>query len=136
MKIISNPPDPGRMTGAEMRVVREGLGLSGPQLALVMGVNDRTVRRWELGETPIPESVRVEIEGYERSTAEQVAAVVADVMAVRGDAGLVTYPSDEEFWRAEPHMWPWPASWQRVMVYRVAQEVPGLEILYETDVSR
>ena len=42
------------MTSKELRAVRAALGLTGVQLATVLGVDARTYRRYELAETPIP----------------------------------------------------------------------------------
>jgi len=135
MKLLLNPPDPGCMTGAELRVVRDGLGLSGPQLARLLDVNDRTVRRWELDEAPVPEGVRLQIERYEAYTADLIQTVINELLAMQGDVGIVTYRDDESYWADEPGMKPWPASWQRTVVYRVAQEIPGLEIVYSDAVA-
>lgn len=46
------------MTPAQLREIRRALGWTQSQLASEVGVNSaRTVRRWELGERKIPESV-------------------------------------------------------------------------------
>jgi len=43
-----------RMTAAEIRQLREELGLSQAHAAKMLGVNDRTWRRWELSESEMP----------------------------------------------------------------------------------
>src|SRR5689334_18658683 len=45
------------MTGAVLRRLRDGLGLSQPGLAARLGVHWNTVARYERGELPIPEPV-------------------------------------------------------------------------------
>ena len=48
------------MTPKQFQDLRERLGLSQAELALVLGIaSDRTVRRWELGERDIPGPVIV-----------------------------------------------------------------------------
>jgi len=42
---------------------------------------------------------------------------------------VVTYRSDEQYHAAYPEI-PFPASWHRAVVARIAQEVPGLAIAY------
>lgn len=117
------------MTAAEFRVVREWLGLTGEQIGMLLGVGDRTVRNWEAGKYPVPDGVREQVERWEAWTAEQVTAGVEAVNAL-ADPAIQTYASDEDYWRAQPQMEPWPARWHRAVVARVAHEVPGLVIDY------
>lgn len=42
------------MTSSELRSALEALTLSQVKLSQVIGLDPRTVRRWVLGETPIP----------------------------------------------------------------------------------
>lgn len=116
------------MTAAELRVVREHLGLTKRWLAEHLGVRERTVDRWEEGSSPVPDGVRVEIERLEQVTAEHVGAAVAGCNDAR-DPALVTYRTDAEYRRHHPEQ-TWPASWHRAVCARVAQEVPGLVIDY------
>lgn len=124
-------PDDERMTAAELKVVREFLGLSGDWLAGHLGVASRTVRRWEEGRYPIPDGVRLEVKDLERRTGEFVAGVVGELMDLP-EPGVVTYRTDESYHAAHPEI-PFPASWHRAVVARVAQEVPGLPIIYADD---
>jgi len=121
-------PEDERMTPAELKVVREFLGLSSAALAKHLGVSDRTVRHWEAGKYPIPDGVRLEIEKLEAYTAQFVAGVVEKLMDIP-DPVVVTYRTDEEYHAAHPEI-PLPASWHRAAIARVAQEVPGLSIVF------
>jgi len=122
-------PEDERMTPAEFKVVREFLGLTGDWLARHLRVNPRTVRSWEQGRDPIPDGVRLEIEKLERVTAEFVSGVIAKLMDYPGDPVVVTYRNDKEYHAAHPES-PFPASWHRAVIARVAQEVPALSIVY------
>jgi DNA-binding transcriptional regulator YiaG len=52
--VIAEPEfDP--MTATEFDAVIDRLGLSQVAAARLLGFNERTVRRWALGETPIPD---------------------------------------------------------------------------------
>lgn len=121
-------PEDERMTSAEFRVIREFLGLTGDWLAGHLDVNPRTVRAWEQGKYPIPDGVRLEMEDLERRTGAFVAGCVKQIMDMP-EPGVVTYRSDEEYHAAHPEV-PFPASWHRAVVARIAQEVPGLVIVY------
>jgi hypothetical protein len=125
-------PEDERMTDAEFRVVREYLGLSGDWLAGHLGVSGRTVRHWEAGKYPIPDGVRLAMEELEARTAEFVTGVITALLDLP-DPGAITYRSDAEYHAANPEI-PFPASWHRAVVARVAQEVPGLPIVYPDQV--
>lgn len=121
-------PEDERMTAAEFKVVREFLGLSVEWLASHLGVVGRTVRHWETGRYSIPDGVRLSIERLEETTAATVSAAIDQLMDVP-DPAVITYRSDEEYHAAHPEQ-PFPASWHRAVVARVAQEVPALVIDY------
>ncbi|MBE4761818.1 helix-turn-helix domain-containing protein [Streptomyces caniscabiei] len=125
-------PDDERMTPAELKVVREFLGLTGDWLAAHLGVSPRTVRHWEQGKYAIPDGVRLEVENLEARTGEFVGAIVEKLMDVP-DPGVLTYRDDAEYHAAHPGI-PFPASWHRAVVARVAQEVPALSIAFASDV--
>lgn len=116
------------MTGAELRVVREWLGLTTRWLADHLDVAERSIHRWESGERPIPDGVRLAVERLEQATSEIVEAAVTACNDAP-DPGLITYRSDGEYAEHHPEQ-PWPASWHRAVVARVAHEVPGLTITY------
>ncbi len=121
-------PDDERMTAAEFRVVREYLGLTTRWLADRLGVQERTVQRWEAGASPIPDGVRLAIEQLEADTAQYVDQAVQALLDLP-DPGLLTYRSDADYHQHHPEQ-PWPASWHRATVARVAERVPALVIDY------
>lgn len=121
-------PEDERMTDAEFRVVREFLGLTGDWLAAHLNVTGRTVRAWEQGKYPIPDGVRLAIEQLETDTGEFVSGVIEKLMDLP-DPGVITYRTDADYHAAHPES-PFPASWHRAVVARIAQEVPALAIAY------
>lgn len=124
-------PDDERMTAAELKVVREFLGLTGDWLAQHLGVSPRTVRHWEAGKYDIPDGVRLAVEDLEARTGEFISGVVEKLMDLP-DPGVITYRDDAEYKAARPES-EFPASWHRAVVARVAQEVPGLSIAFGSD---
>ncbi len=130
MNIETNAEVIDPMTDAELRVVREFLGLTGEWLASRLGVQDRTWRRWEAGTSPIPDGVRVEVEQLEAETARVVGHLV-EAAGSQADPELVTYRSDEQVREVLPSAEFFPASWHRAVAARVAHEVPGLVIRYD-----
>lgn len=51
------------MTPVEFKEIREGLGLSQAKLGKVLRCDERTVRRYELGERKIPALTAEKLEG-------------------------------------------------------------------------
>jgi len=49
------------MTPLELKATRKALGLSARQMGLALGVNSRTVRRWEAGPQEVPGPVKVAV---------------------------------------------------------------------------
>ena len=49
------------MTPKEFREARHSLGLSQAKIAGELGVNVRTIKRWEAGDTNIPKTVELAI---------------------------------------------------------------------------
>ncbi|MFJ1647959.1 helix-turn-helix domain-containing protein [Streptomyces sp. NPDC088258] len=121
-------PDDERMNPAELRVVREFLGLTPEWLAGHLNVSVRTVRHWEAGKYAIPDGVRLEVEDLEARTGQFVSGVI-DKLIDLPDPGVITYRDDAEYHAAHPEV-PFPASWHRAVVARIAQEVTALSIAY------
>lgn len=117
------------MTPAELRVVREFLGLTGEALAHLLGVQDRTVRRWEAGTVPIPDGVRIQVEQLEAVAGETVSQHIDTLMDLP-DPTVLTFRSDAEYHQHHPGEADYPASWHRAIVARIAQDVPALSIVY------
>jgi len=128
MTAYTDPPrmqDDERMTDAEVKVVREFLGVTGDWLASHLGVSPRTVRHWEQGKYPIPDGVRLAMENLEAMATQQVTAAI-EVLNDAPDAVMVIPRAEKDC----PSECPWPPSWHRAVAARIAQEVPGLSIVY------
>lgn len=58
-----NPDEHQRMTAGEFRAVRALLSVSAAEVADLLGKTERSVRRWEAGDTPVPGKVPAEMMG-------------------------------------------------------------------------
>nr|PZN23928.1 MAG: transcriptional regulator [Mycolicibacterium hassiacum] len=117
-----------RMTPAEFKIIRELLGLTGDWLADHLGRTPRTVRHWEQGKYTIPEGVRAELQDLQRRTRDYVDQLVAH-LSRSPDPVAYVYRTDEDYHAADPSS-PFPASWHRMVIARVALEVPALSIVF------
>lgn len=125
-------PEDERMTPAEFKVVREYLGMSLKSMGEYLNVTLRTVTHWEQGKYKVPDGVRLAVEDLEKRTTQFVDQI-ADKLMDLPDPTVVTYRDDAEYHAAHPEI-PFPASWHRAVIGRVAQEVPALSIVYASDV--
>lgn len=118
------------MTPAEIRAVREHLGLSHTELAAVLAVDARSVRRWEMGTQDIHED---NVAAIRRIVDITATTVRRQVIALRGkhEPTIVTYRYDADMWDAYPKYAPLPARWHHIIAARVAEHVPGLVITYQ-----
>jgi hypothetical protein len=116
------------MLDAELRCAREWLGLSDEWLAAHHGVELHTLRQWEAGTSPIPDSVRLTIKQLEELTAGSVDTLIS-MFVDRPHPKVSVYRSDAEYHTAAPGA-VMPASWHRMVVMRTANELPGLSIVY------
>jgi transcriptional regulator with XRE-family HTH domain len=117
------------MNAAQIRSIREYLGLSHTELAAALEVDERSVRRWETGEQTIRDH---NADGIRQLVAITAKTVRRHVIYLQGRPGatLRTYRSDEDMWVEHPNFRPLPARWHRMLAARVAEHVPNLTITY------
>ncbi|WP_280393017.1 helix-turn-helix domain-containing protein [Nocardia wallacei] len=120
------------MTPAEIRATREHLGLSHAELAAVLAIDERSVRRWETGAQAIHADNARAVRRLADLTTNTVNRHVIDLRG-RPNPVLVTYRCDEDMWQHHPKYAPFPAKWHRVIAARVAELVPDLTITYYTE---
>ena len=119
------------MSGAELRCLREWLGLTTRWLADHLGVAERSVHRWESGIREVPEGVAAEVLRLSEITYGVLNGLIDQLLDVP-EPGVYTYMSDADYRAHHPEQ-DWPASWHRALCARLADEVPGLRIAYWHD---
>lgn len=121
------------MTPAELRTLREACGLSLPQLATLAGVQERTARYWESGQSNVPADVAdvvLRLDGHLSLAAQQAVDAVADFARARPEGDLadivfLRYRSDADLHRYRPEMVGLPATAHAAIVYRTRAVLAG-----------
>lgn len=117
------------LTPAELLIIREGLGLGVDELGVLLGVQDRTIRRWHMGESPIPAGVEEQLREVTAEADRMVEAGVAEFI-LEHDPVVVVFRHDEALWASDPMFAAYPARFHRAIVARVAREVPALRVVF------
>lgn len=114
--MVEDPDRPDTLTGLELRLRREGLGLSAADLAVYLGVGLRTVQRWEKAPT-VPAWADGELHILIAVTEEYETQLyhLAETIVHRGGWRMV-----EDRWVAE--------AWWRALVGRVLADHPALAV--------
>lgn len=109
------------LSPAEVRAILEGLGVTDEWFANHVGVRIRAVQRWKSGVSPINPAATEALLTLEATAAEHVAEH-AETFHARPSLppvlAITDISSDD-----------WPPGWQRMIAFRVRQEVPGLRIV-------
>ncbi|MFL0177066.1 helix-turn-helix domain-containing protein [Mycobacterium sp. SMC-13] len=113
----------GAMTAAEVRAIREGLGVTAEWLADYVDVQTRTVQRWESGQNEIKPFAAEAIAMLEADAQRQVEAHVEAMRAFPPSGSPVMVIEDTG------QSGDWPAGWQRMIAFRVRQQIPTLRIV-------
>lgn len=116
------------MSGAELRCLREWLGLTTRWLADHLDVAERSVHRWESDVQPVPAGVASEALRLSEVTYDVLNGIANGLLDLP-EPEVVTYRSDADYRAHHPNL-DWPASWHRALCARLADEVPGLRIAY------
>lgn len=127
--MMSSPPLPA-MTGAELQVMREFLGLSTSWLAQHMAMNERRMMRMEADQESVPDALMSVVDAIADETKAEVHDMIAQYRrkvkaSAEGDIVTIrTYRTDKEY------NGKYPSRWHRMVCARVADGVPGLILVY------
>lgn len=128
------------MTPAELKTLRESLGLTAQWLADRAGVQLRTVQYWEAGRSRVPDDVAellLKLDAQFAEATRQALAVVDEQTAAQGHppetVRLYRYRDDAELWDARPDMRRLPVTAHAALLSRVrlALLARGLAVVIE-----
>lgn len=115
------------MSGIELMLAREAMGLTANWLARHLGKHPATMRKWESGMHAIPQWVSDEIRELEKAT-DYTVSVLRTELNKSWTPTITAYRTDEEYNSDTVTPDQMPASWQRVIVRRLKNDIPKLVI--------
>lgn len=99
------------MTAAEFRTLTESLGLTAEAAAKLLGVQPRTIRRWQSGEWPVPDDAAADLLALDSrlevavsGALQQVGAATAAMGGAPAEVVMVRYLSADDLARYRPDM--------------------------------
>jgi transcriptional regulator with XRE-family HTH domain len=112
------------MTSAELKTLRESLGLPVSFLATQANVQRRTVEYWESGRNKVPEDVSILIINIENNFAQIVENIIGLVKEkMPSDVALIRYKTDEDLWKFRPDFKQLPATAHAALISRCRREL-------------
>lgn len=122
------------MSPAELKTLREAVGLSVPDLAALASVQERSVRYWESGRSQVPEDVAAMVLGIDAqldALAAQTLAFVRDVVKTQGlpeDITLLRYRENADLWHFRPDFKPLPTTTHGALLARCRAALADLHV--------
>ncbi len=123
------------MTGAELKTIRESLGLSVKWLAEKAGVSHRSASYWESCTFSVPDDVAQMINALDAgidSMVTQAINVIDDQIKGQGELPekvvLLRYRTDEDLWQFRSDMAGLPVTYHAAMLARLRSAVISLKV--------
>lgn len=113
------------MTGADLKTLRESLGLPAQWVADQAGVRLRTAQYWESEGFRVPEDVAARLSDIDRRFDEVAAAAVEEwqTHGRDGEVVLLRYKTDADLWQFRHDMKPLPASSHAALLSRARRKL-------------
>lgn len=118
------------MTAAEWITLREYLGLTGPWMLHTLHIVERTLRRWEADESPIPTDAAGLLWALEDRAGVLLDELVGHLRTLT-QPGLILFRTDDAYTQRITSAY--PARWHRQFAARALDRVPGLRITFFAD---
>jgi len=124
------------MTPAELKTMREAIGLSVPELAaFANNVQERTVRYWESGRNQVPQDVEtlvMDISQLLDARANELADGIRELIKLNGPLEgpfvLIRYKENADMWHFEPEWRSWPTTTHGAFLYRCCVALADLGV--------
>lgn len=124
------------MTPAELKTMREAIGLSVPELAaFANNVQERTVRYWESGRNQVPKDVDTLVMGISQlldARANELAEGIRELIKLggrlEGPFVLIRYKENADLWHFEPQWKTLPTTAHGAFLTRCRVALAGMGV--------
>lgn len=126
------------MSGAELKTIREYLGLPASWLATKAEVRERTVNYWESGKTPVPSDVADIVDDLlekRKRSVKEALLLIDDLIKKRGRVPhavtLRRFKHELELWQAHPEMNGLPVTYHASILFELKSKLEKRAIATE-----
>ena len=117
------------MNAARVRMLRQWLGMEDRILAPMLGIKEVSLRNYERERSTMSPAVVERLEALVVRSDDLVEEILESLEGV-AEPKVVMFRSNDELWAAHPRMRPLPVGWHRMVVARVVEAMPDVEVEY------
>lgn len=115
------------MNAARVRMLRQWLGMEDRMLAPMLGVKEITLRNYQRERSKVSPAVAERLEALVTRADDLVEEILDSLQGVPDPAVLI-FRSNVELWDAHPRMRPMTVGWHRMVIARVLDAMPEVEV--------
>jgi transcriptional regulator with XRE-family HTH domain len=129
------------MTGGEIRMARDALGMNPQQFGRAIGVNPRAVQNFELAKQPVPAGVMGDVQRVEQATRARIEALAA-YLRENPDATVPLFSDDgpdrlpDDVPEGYQDIAIYGAKWWRLVVAKATEDLPDAHVGSPTEIRR
>lgn len=121
------------MTGAELKTIRESLGLTAEWLAERAKVALRTFRYWESGKSKVPEDVISQVEHLYKNFLETIEKHTFEIKKLIKNKKtnfliLLRYRTNQDLWEFQKEFFPMPCTFHAQILQHVKNNFKNSEV--------
>ena len=117
------------MNAARVRMLRQWLGMEDRILAPMLGIKEVSLRNYERERSTMSPAVVERLEALVVRSDDLVEEILESLEGV-AQPKVMMFRSNDELWAAHPRMRPLPVGWHRMVVARVVEAMPDVEVEY------
>lgn len=115
------------MKAARVRMLRQWLGMEDRILAPLLGISEITLRNYQRERKAISPAVQERLEALVARSDDLVEEILASLEGV-AEPRVLIFRSNDELWAAHPRLRPMPVGWHRMIISRVVDAMPEVDV--------
>lgn len=115
-------------------MLRQWLGMEDRILAPLLGVKEISLRNYQRERSTMSPAVVERLEALVTRSDDLLEEILESLEGV-AEPSVLMFRSNEELWDAHPRMRPMPVGWHRMVIARVVEAMPDVEVDYPPKVT-